>query len=114
MLVETLHFVAENPEISIAALVAFGMAFSLPVRKKIWQRDGGQSVWSGETENLQVAHIDHSKSNPRYDDVSNGRLLTVEEHLQDHINREGRNGLPKHQNDFAIRKLKERAGIVEE
>jgi hypothetical protein len=114
MLVETLHFFTENPEITVAALVAFGMAFSLPVRRKIWQRDGGKSVWSGETENLQVAHIDHSKTNPNYDSETNGRLLTVQEHIVDHVNREGRNGLPVHQNQWAIKRLKETAGIVEE
>lgn len=113
MIKEGLQILAENPEITTLAMIALGMAFSLPVKRKIWQRDGGQSVWSGRTDNLEVAHIDHSKTNPNYDSESNGRLLTVDEHLQDHINREGRNGLPKHQNAWAVQQLKKRAGVSE-
>ena len=84
-------------------------AFSLDVKKLIWKRDEGKSRLSGATENLEVAHVDHSKSNPRYNDQSNGRLLTKKEHLQEHINRAGRNGLTKNQNDFAIRELTKRS-----
>lgn len=113
MIKEGLQLLADNPEIATLAMVAFGMAFSMPIKRKIWQRDGGQSVWSGRTDNLQVAHIDHSKANPNYNSESNGRLLTVDEHLKDHVNREGRNGLPVHQNQWAIKRLKEKAGIVE-
>ena len=111
MIKEGLQVFVENPEIVTMAMIAFGMGFSLPVKRKIWQRDGGQSVWSGRTDNLEVAHIDHSKTNVNYDSESNGRLLTVDEHLQDHINREGRNGLPKYQNDWAVKQLKKRAGV---
>lgn len=98
-----------------ATLAAIGIvslfAFSQPVRREIFKRDHGQSVWSGETENLEAAHINHDKSDPRYDTSSNGRLLTVAEHLQDHINTAGHNGLPEHQNNWAIEQLKKRAGV---
>lgn len=77
-------------------------AFSRPVRRKIWQRDGGHSVWSGTTDRLEVAHINHDKSDPRYNDESNGRLLNTGEHMWDHINRHGRNGLSEAQNNWAI------------
>ena len=81
-------------------------AFSKETRKKIWKRDGGRCVMCGSTEHLNCSHIDHSKSNPKYDDESNGRLLCEAEHyLIDHVNREGRNGLPLHQNAFAKRSL---------
>jgi len=78
------------------------MAFSKKTRKIIRERDHNQSVWSGKTENLECAHVTHDKSDPRYDDPSNGRLLTTAEHMWDHINREGRNGLTKEANDWAI------------
>ena len=86
-------------------------AFSWKSKQIIVQRDGGRSVISGETEDLEAAHIDHDKSKEHYDDPKNGRLLTTEEHLRDHINRAGRNGLTKAANDWAIRMLKQRLGI---
>ncbi len=61
-------------------------------------------------EPLECAHINHDPNNPKYDDPSNGRLLTLSEHLADHENRAGRNGLLPKENDWAIqeqrRKLK--------
>jgi hypothetical protein len=86
-------------------LILANSAFSWKTKQAIKQRDGGQSVLSGKTENLHAAHIDHNKNNPRYDDASNGRLLTAEEHLKDHINRAGRNGLTVEQNNWAISML---------
>lgn len=80
-------------------------AFSLRVKKKIKERDHNQSVWSGETEHLEVAHIDHSRSNPRYNNESNGRLLAVQEHYMDHYNRHGRNGINSHQNIWALKTI---------
>lgn len=81
-------------------------AFSRPVRRKIWERDGGKCVNCGSTEHLNCAHIDHSRENPRYNHESNGRLLCQPDHyLIDHVNREGRNGLPIHQNQYAKRTL---------
>jgi len=83
------------------------MAFSKKVRQEIKRRDGYKSVWSGETENLQCAHISHSRDKDNYDDPSNGRLLTVAEHMWDHINRSGTEqlGLTEAQNNWAIWQL---------
>jgi hypothetical protein len=92
-------------------LILINSAFSFKTKQKIKQRDGHKSVWSGETENLEAAHISHNKANPHYDHPSNGRILTTEEHLLDHINRAGRNGLTISQNNWAIKMLKKRLGI---
>lgn len=80
-------------------------AFTQKVRNKIWKRDGGKSVLSGRTENLEAAHISHDKSKQGYNDPSNGRLLTTAEHMWDHINRHGRNDLSETGNDWAIMML---------
>lgn len=107
---------SENKAITTLAIIAgvyfvSQLAFSMGTKRKIWERDGGQSVLSGATDDLEVAHIDHSRDNPKYDHESNGRLLTTAEHLKDHINRAGRNGLTKQHNNWAIERLKERLGI---
>ncbi len=88
-------------------------AFSKKTRDEINKRDGGKSVLSGESGRLHAAHISHDKSRSDYDKPSNGRMLTPREHLDDHVNRAGRNGLPEHQNNFAIRMLKWCLGIKE-
>jgi len=86
--------------------------FSLDTRNRIRDRAVKKfgrlcSEWSGrDDEPLQAAHWDHSKNSPRYDDPQNGRLLTLTEHLEDHIRRAGRNGLSKRDNDAAIASLK--------
>lgn len=75
-------------------LLAISMcAFSKPVRNKIKARDGNKSVWSGKTTGLEAAHINHNKKSPKYNDVSNGRMLTTAEHFWDHVNRHGTKGL---------------------
>lgn len=85
------------------SIPVLAMAFSKKTRAIIHARDKNRSVWSGGTENLECAHINHDKSAPNYDDASNGRLLMRHEHAQDHINRAERNGVrTKEQNDFAI------------
>lgn len=90
-----------------ATVLATG-AFTRPVRQQIIERDGGKCVICGSTSHLEAAHIDHNKANPRYNDTSNGRVLCVDDHLKDHVNRHGRNGLPKSQNEWAIKRLLER------
>lgn len=86
--------------------VAFG-AFGRPVRRKIKERDGNKSVWSGKTTQLEVAHISHNRNKTNYNHESNGRTLTTAEHMWDHINRHGTEqlGLTDSQNDWAIWQL---------
>jgi len=93
--------------IVIGATVLTGSAFSKASRDKIHSRDV-VCVNCGSSEHLECAHIDHSRSNPKYDDTSNGRLLCSTDHLKDHINRHGRNGLNKSQNEWAIKSLLKR------
>lgn len=83
-------------------------AFGRKTRGIIYKRDQGKSVISGSDVDLQAAHISHDKSLPNYDSPSNGRLLTPIEHLTDHITRAGRNGLPEHQNNWAIKTIKKK------
>ena len=90
----------------IGILPLVGMAFSRNVREKILHRDGCKCVQCGATEELQAAHIDHNKANPRYNDPSNGRTLCLDDHLTDHILRHGRNGLTKEGNLWAIDMLR--------
>lgn len=89
-----------------AAAVATG-AFSWKSRNIIKERDQVCRL-CGSSEHLEAAHINHNKQDPRYDDPSNGRLLCTEDHLKDHINRHGRNGLPKRTNERAIELIKQR------
>lgn len=89
--------------IGLLSVITTG-AFSWKSKQIIKQRDKNKSAFSGKEGQLHAAHIDHTK-NDRYDDPSNGRLLTVEEHLADHINRAGRNGLSIEANNWAIQQL---------
>lgn len=97
----------------IGGIVLSNCAFSRNVRNKIWQRAGGKSELSGLSEadgySLECAHLNHSRDYPRYNDPSNGRLLTTEEHLADHLHRTD-NGLDESGNTWAVRKLRERLG----
>lgn len=99
------------PLLIYGGLVATGLllsqfAFTSRVRKQIFKRDGGRCVVCGSTEHLQAAHIDHNRDNPNYNNPKNGRMLCIADHLLDHIDRAGRNGLLPHQNDWAISMLK--------
>lgn len=85
-----------------------GFAFSRGSRKKILARDNYQCVICGATDHLEAAHINHNRNNPNYNNPSNGRILCTEHHLEDHINRAGRNGLSKTHNNRAIKLLKMR------
>jgi len=53
---------------------------------------------------FQAAHINH-KRGKHYNQPSNGILVTVDEHLIDHILREGENGLTRAGNYAAIQLL---------
>lgn len=80
-------------------------AFTKKARREILERDGYRSVKSGKKGNLEASHIDHSRKNPKYNDPSNGRMLTTREHYIDHYDRHERNGLPAHQNKWSLRVL---------
>ena len=93
------------------------LAFSKKVRESIWQRDGGQSVWSGETEGLSAAHQNHNRNDPKYNQPSNGRLLTLpKEQYIDHFNRHGTAdlGLTEEQNMWSLRLLYGMLGDAQE
>jgi hypothetical protein len=100
---------------SLALLVValFGN-FSLETKHKIKERARQKLGYIGSElsgrcdEPLECAHWDHSRDNPGYDTASNGRLLTISEHLKDHELRAGRNGLNRKQNNQAIAALKSR------
>jgi len=83
-------------------------AFTRKIRQEIWKRDGGRCVECGSTQHLQCAHYDHNRDNDWYNDPENGRLLCWKDHLKDHIDNAGQNGLLPHQNDYAIKMLKQR------
>lgn len=93
--------------LALAPLAGFLLltSFSDRVRKLIKQRDNNQSVLSGKTEHLECAHLNHNRGYSKYNDASNGRLLTVDEHYIDHYDRAGRNGLPIEQNNWALRTI---------
>lgn len=63
---------------------------------------------------MECAHINHSRSYPEYDSPENGFYCTIYEHLQDHINREGQNGLSIPDNRRAIRSLEHRVKVWEQ
>ena len=106
--VETLVLGIETwlPYIAVGIPV-FAMAFTRAVRRIIGNRDGWQSVQSGDGGPLEAAHISHDKKNPNYNDPSNGRMLTPAEHYDDHYNRHGKDqlGLNNHQNKWSLRMI---------
>ena len=114
MLKEALQLVGENPEVTIAAMFAFGLglAFSKKTAREIGTRAGwkseisGKSFWDGWM--LHMAHIDHTK-NETYDEANRGLCVTVPEHLcmhEDARGEAGTIGLQECQNNFAIRQLR--------
>lgn len=95
------------PLATLGILAVSFFAFSKRVKAEIKKRDGYKSVLSGKTINLEVAHINHNKKNPRYNKAENGRTLSIAEHFWDHVNRHGTEGLglTNRQNDWAIWQL---------
>jgi hypothetical protein len=83
-------------------------AFTSQIRRFIMGRDKKRDVWDGSTENLECAHITHDRTDPRYNDPSNGRMLNRRNHYLDHYNRAGNNGLPIRGNDAALRLIWQR------
>lgn len=108
-----LELVASGISLVLLSQIILG-AFSLATRNAIHDRSRKRfghlaSEKSGkDDEPLECAHIDHDYRKPGYDRPGNGRLLTLSEHLADHINRAGRNGLSKEDNDWAIEQIRMR------
>lgn len=99
--------------VSIISLIELSrFAFSRGSREEVLRRadycceDCGASYTNTP---LEAAHIDHSRDNPEYDNPDNGRALCVLDHLKDHIQRAGSNGLSNRHNNWAIKSLIERA-----
>jgi hypothetical protein len=106
---EQLRSAAEITLNTTALLLLFRLitsSFSYEVREQIRKRAGYRSELSGrDDEPLECAHWNHDKTEQTYDDPDNGRLLLLSEHLQDHIDRAGENGLSESDNNYAIRTL---------
>lgn len=83
------------------------LAFSHCTRQKILERDGFRCIVCGATDHLEAAHINHTR-NKDYDEPKNGRTLCTKDHLQDHIDRAGRNGLSRQYNQNAIESIRAR------
>lgn len=98
--------------ISQILLGAFSLETRNAIRDRVRKKYGRlQSEKSGRSdEPLECAHINHNPKYRKYDDPSNGRLLTISEHLEDHLNRAGRNGLTPDENMWAIERIRERLG----
>lgn len=90
-----------------AVTISSLFAFSRPVRREMKERDQ-VDVWDGSSGVLEAAHIDHSRSNPNYNSLSNGRMLSKRNHYLDHYNRVGRNGLTLAGNNYALNRIWER------
>lgn len=56
----------------------------------------------------ECAHLSHDRNDPNYDKPSQGIYLTIEEHLNQHIQEEGRNGLSIEHNRWSIAQLQRR------
>lgn len=75
-------------------------------------RAGYQSEITGETTHLNrflhAAHKDHAKDSAHYNDLENGWILTVKEHMFHHLAYQGKAdliGLTEYANDWAIQRL---------
>ena len=82
--------------------------FDWDTRRKILDRDHHKCVRCGATSDLECAHINHDKSRKDYNSPSNGRVLCMGHHLQDHKQREGHNGLTRAGNRWSITMIEKR------
>lgn len=91
--------------LAVTGLLLSQCAFTKKVRREIVERDGScqwDDPYTMHEGRLEAAHYDHSRSNPDYNNAKNGRLLCTAHHIEDHIEREGQNGLPEYQNQWSI------------
>lgn len=89
------------------------MSFSPESRREIFRRDHYQSRVSEKIGRLEAAHIDHSRKNPCYDSPENGMVMTIGEHLIDHVARHGKNGLTRGQNYWAVQAIIDRMFLTQ-
>jgi hypothetical protein len=111
-MLEQLSFLAELPSVSQlppeliwSTLGLTFLSFSHRTRKRMLERDQHCCQVCGATDHLEAAHYDHSHRNTYYNSIKNGRILCTQHHLEDHLQRAGRNGLSTHHNNFAIESL---------
>lgn len=104
---ERLRNLAIASTVGVAAIGLSTSAFSRRSRNKILERDGHKCTECGSTEHLEAAHISH-KRDKNYDNPDNGRTLCTEDHMIDHIERHGRNGLSKRANAWAVDTISKR------
>lgn len=86
-------------------------SFSTKTKNQIKKRAEFKSELSGETENLECSHFNHSKTGD-YNKPDNGLLVTATEHLAYHLMFRGCSheiGLPEHQNEWAVQAIQTRA-----
>ena len=64
-------------------------AFSIGTRKQMIKRDNGACVDCGKRFDdgwlLDCSHVDHDHSSELYDDVNNGRVQCLDDHLKYHL-----------------------------
>lgn len=99
--------------LSISTFVGLCLfSFSFETRQKIWHRDEGKCRRCSKSKKkgyyLEVSHLNHDRNYPYYDSPSNGILVCLADHLQEHRKMKGRNGLSPEGNEEAIRKIQER------
>ena len=122
MLKEVLQVAMDNPEVTISALIAFGMAFSPPIRKLIGKRD----KWHCQDEDcdkafqkgdmVHASHWLHDKSDPAYDTVEAGRIQCIDHHQEYHegaVGEEDSIGICRQANNAAINFLKQTPRVVQ-
>lgn len=90
-------------------------AFPEWIRRIIGRRDG----WKCQEQdcdkrfqdgyNVDIAHYNHDKNSPEYNDPNNGRVLCLDHHEIEH--RKGARGLTRSQNDWAADKIASRARV---
>lgn len=97
-----------------ASLPAFSSETKGAIKRRVLAQHGKLcSELSGRADlPLEAAHKDHNKKSPNYDRPENGILVTVDEHLVDHIIHEGENGLNSYQNKWAIEQIAKRVEMV--
>lgn len=95
-------------------LPVIGLAFSAAVRKLMGEKANWHCQQPGCDKSYatgfmqHASHFDHDKSQPYYDDPSNGAILCVEDHLNFHLAYRGQAeqiGLCEEANEHAINML---------